>query len=315
MFEIKNKLFLAPLAGITDIHFRNICKQFGADIVYTELISVEGLNFQSQKTYKLLNFSENERPIGIQLFGSKPESFAKAVKVVEKLKPDFIDLNLGCSVKKVNKSGAGSILLQDIKKVQRIIIAMKENTYIPITAKIRLGWKENYGIEIAQALEEVGIEFLVIHGRLAKQQFTGKADWYSIGKIAKSVNIPIIGNGDIFTAEDAIEKLNKYPIASIMIGRGVLGNPWIFKQIKELMSKNSILTKPSIKDKINILKKHYNMAYKDAPNENTIKYMRKHFHWYVKGIPNIKKYKILINKTVNFNEVKNILNEIIKEAQ
>jgi len=314
MFKIKNSIILAPLAGISDSFFRQICKDFGADISYSELISAEGIVHNSYKTHQLLEFSEKERPIGIQLFGENPQSLGYAVKNINNISPDFFDLNLGCSVKKVNKAGAGSILLKDLDKIKKIIHAMTNNTNLPISAKIRIGWDKNIGIEIATMLQEAGVSFIAIHGRTAKQQFTGNADWDTIKKIKENVEIPIIGNGDIKTPEDAVKKMIYSNVDGIMIGRGALGNPWIFRQIKEIQNVGKVLTIPSIEDKINILRKHYKMFYNSIENENQLISMRKFFHWYTKGIPNIKKYKNLINKTINYREIMKVLDNITKEA-
>ena len=312
MINPKSKIFLAPLAGITDSTFRIICREHGADVVYTELISADAIYHNSKKTFEMMKFSQKERPIGIQLFGSDIEIMANAVRKSEELSPDFIDINLGCSIKKINKQGHGAALLRDLRKMKDIMISAVSSSSIPVSAKMRIGWNKDRGVDIAQILEKSGVSFIAVHGRTAIQKFEGESDWESIKKIKESVKIPVIGNGDIFTAEQAVEKWKFAKTDSIMIGRGSFGNPWIFTQIKELVSTGKIQTNPDIYDRMEILEKHYKMACANDNDDSQIKLMRKHFHWYVYGIPDTRHYKEIVNNTVDLQKVLNIIEEIKK---
>ncbi len=308
--DISGKLFLAPLAGITDSIFRKICKQNGADFVCTELVSVEALLYENERTMSMLDFSADEKPIGVQLFGSKASSFKTAVKSIEHLDYDYLDINMGCSVKKVLKTGSGAALLKDTGNIFQIVNAVKKVSKKPVSCKIRLGFSENNGIEIAKAIEEAGADFITVHGRLAIQKFNGMSDWDSIGRIRDSIQIPVIGNGDIFTYNDALNKIGKTD--AIMIGRGAMGNPWIFRQIKECISKKETIFVPNTHDRIMLLKSHYEMG--DTENDNYIRTMRKYFHWYSKGIHSIRKYREKINNTTDYSVIKEIIHEIDQEV-
>ncbi len=308
--NIKGKLFLAPLAGITDSQFRKICREQGADIVCTELISSNAIAYKNPKTLKMLTIKEDERPIGIQLFGSDCEIVKRAVEKINLLKPDFIDINMGCSVKKINKSGAGSVLLKNIKNVFSIASAVKKNTDYPVSAKIRLGYSEDNAEKIALTLQDAGVSFITVHGRLAKQRFSGKANWERIDDIKKKLRIPVIGNGDIFTWEQAVSKIDKHSADAIMIARGALGNPWIFRQIKEFMRTGKMEYNPSTEERIMILKSHYESG--NTEDIFFIRSMRKHFHWYTKCINNIRKYRNRVNEIDDYSEIRKVFDEILQ---
>lgn len=309
--NISGKLFLAPMAGITDSFFRNICRQYGADIVCTELISVQGLIHGNSETMRMLSFREAERPIGVQLFGSKPQSFEKAVKKIEQSDFDFIDINMGCSVKKVMKTGSGAALLDKPEIIGDIIKAVCSVTDKPVSCKIRLGLKHNNSIDIAQKAQDAGISFITVHGRTSMQKFSGNADWASIYEIAENIDIPVIGNGDIGNAYTALEHINKGVVAGIMIGRAALSSPWIFRQIRDVEHDRPIYC-PDINERISLIVKHYESG--NTEDRNHIRKMRKHFHWYTKGLKNIRRYREMINRTENYKEIEEILDELSKKA-
>ncbi|HAF08072.1 MAG: tRNA dihydrouridine synthase DusB [bacterium] len=311
--DVRGKIFLAPLAGITDTYFRRVCKWFGVDITYSELISADGLYRNSKKTFLLTNFSEEERPFGIQIFGKDPEILSNATMKLNELLPDFLDINLGCSVKKVVKQGYGSALLKDFRNLKDAVISVVSSTRLPVSCKMRLGYNIDKGIKIAQILQDCGVSFIAVHGRVATSLFSGKADWESIKKIKENVNIPVIGNGDLQTPEDALILWEESKVDGIMIGRGSLGNPWIFKQIKDLI-KNGKYEKPSLEEKVDVLRKHYKLATDDGKRKENIYIMRKHFHWYLKGVKNIKVFKERINRTTDYSEIMEILKRIEKNG-
>lgn len=228
--DIENRLFLAPLAGLTDSPFRQIARKHGASLVFTELISVEGIVRNNIKTMELLEFHEGERPLGMQIFGNNPLRMGEAAKIVTDRRPDLIDINMGCCVQKVCSSGSGAALLKDPVQVNAVAGAVVKNTHLPVTAKIRLGWDDdsrNYR-DVVKALEDAGVSMISVHGRTRAQKYTGIADWDAISEIAAMSRVPVVGNGDIDGHADALRRLETSGCAAVMIGRGALGNPWIF---------------------------------------------------------------------------------------
>lgn len=311
--DVRGKIFLAPLAGITDTYFRRICKRFGADFTYSELISADGLYRNSKKTFLLAYFTDEERPFGIQIFGKDPEILSNSTMKLNELSPDFIDINLGCSVKKVIKQGYGSALLKDFRNLKDAIISVVSSTRLPVSCKMRLGFNVDKGLKIAQILQDCGVSFITVHGRIATSLFSGKSDWSSIKLIKENVSIPVVGNGDINTPEDAVRLWEKSKVDSIMIGRATLGNPWIFKQIKDFL-KNGKYEIPSLEERVQILKEHYKLATDDGKKKENIYIMRKHFHWYLKGVKNIKFFKERVNRTIDYSEIMDILDKILKNG-
>ena len=305
--NVRDKLFLAPLAGITDSSFRNICIEHGADIVCSELISAMGLIHNSAKSFRLMDFSPSGHTAGIQLFGSHAAHLAEAARIAAGQSPDFIDINMGCSVKKVVRTGSGAAMLRNPALIEQCVSAVKKSVNIPVSAKIRLGWDSDNALEIARAVQNGGASFISVHGRTAVQGFSGNADWDSIADIKNKLTIPVIGNGDIDSPCKALEK-ESYGIDSIMIGRGAMGNPFIFRNIKSLKAEGAY-PEVNATEKIACLRKHYTMAGRQN-DVSFIKYMRKHFHWYTKGIRNIKKYREIINYTESYSEVEQILDEL-----
>lgn len=305
--NVRDKLFLAPLAGITDSGFRNICIEHGADIVCTELISAMGLIHNSAKSFRLIDFSPSVHTAGIQLFGSSPAHLAEAARIAAGQSPDFIDINMGCSVKKVVRTGSGAAMLRNPALIEQCVSAVSQSVNVPVSAKIRLGWDSSNAPEIARAVQNGGASFISVHGRTAVQGFSGNADWDSIADIKNEITIPVIGNGDIDSPHRALE-MKSYGIDSIMIGRAAMGNPFIFRNIKSLEAEGAY-SEVTAAEKIACLRKHYTMAGRQN-DVSFIKYMRKHFHWYTKGIRNIKKYREIINYTESYSEVEQILDQL-----
>lgn len=307
--DLKGKLILAPIAGITDSPYRQICRAHGADVTYSELVSADGLMRKSRKTVKLMEFTERERPYGIQIFGGTVEAMAAGCEEASDMNPDFIDINLGCSVPKIIKQGYGSALLKSLSHLKDIVTAVVSSTRLPVSAKMRLGYNSVRGVDIARVLEKCGVSFIAVHGRLAVQQFTGRADWEEIKRIKESVSVPVIGNGDIKTPEDALRMWDESKVDAIMIGRASFGHPWIFSQIKSYMSCGRY-EEPALEERINLLREHYILACGDGKRKERIREMRKHFHWYVKGIPHAKQFKERINRTEDLSEIMEITDKI-----
>lgn len=285
-------IILAPMEDITDPPFRRICKRMGADLMYTEFISSEGLIRDAVKSIQKLDFEEMERPIGVQLFGHDVESMKRAAEMATEAKPDVIDINFGCPVRKVVNKGAGAGMLQNIPQMVKITAAVVKSTPLPVTVKTRLGWDENSKniVSIAEQLQDVGIQGLTIHGRTRAQLYRGHADWTLIGEVKNNprMQIPIIGNGDITSAEKALEMKNRYGVDGIMIGRAIIGNPWIFREIKHYLQTGDLLPPPELKERIAVCLEHLDQSIAWKGERRGIYEMRMHYSNYFKGYPNIK---------------------------
>lgn len=308
---VDRKIWLAPLAGYTDKAFRTICKENEADVVVTEMVSAAGLTYNSAKTFAYADFLEKNRPVGIQLFGSKPENFVEAIDKIIDRKPDFIDINMGCPMRRIVNNGSGSAMLLQPQKAFTIVEEMKkqlEKLKIPLSVKIRSGWDEKlYDIvAFAKGLEAAGADILIVHPRTRKQMFTGKSDWEIIRVIKNKLTIPVVGNGDITTVGDALEMFEETECDSVMIGRGALGQPWIFSEIKSFLLTNRKLS-ISYSKKIKVIEKHLKLAMKYDEKRTALLKMRKHFTYYTKGYPDSSKVRKSIYETFN-PEV--IINEI-----
>ena len=289
------------MEDITDPAFRAICRKYGADLMYTEFISSEGLIRDAIKSIRKLNISDFERPIGIQIFGHDINSMKKAAELAEAAQPDLIDINFGCPVRKVVSKGAGAALLKDIKRMIEMTKAVVQSTSLPVTVKTRLGWDENSKIiaEIAEQLQDTGIKALSIHARTRTQVYSGIADWTLIGEIKNNprITIPIFGNGDIDSPKKALEMKEKYKVDGLMIGRASIGNPWIFKQVKEYLINGNLIPEPDLHERIAVCKEHLLLSVKEKGERSGILEMRKHFKGYFKGVKNIKEYKISLLQT------------------
>ncbi|HIP37513.1 MAG TPA: tRNA dihydrouridine synthase DusB [Crocinitomix sp.] len=307
-------LLLAPMEDVSDPPFRALCKQYGADLMYTEFISSEGLIRDAAKSVMKLDIYEYERPIGIQIFGHDIESMKKTTEIVAQTNPDIIDINYGCPVKKVACKGAGAGILQDIPKMVKMTKVIVEMTNLPVTVKTRLGWDEDskHIVEVAERLQDVGIEALSIHGRTRKQMYKGQADWTLIKAVKDNhrIKIPIFGNGDIDSPQKAVEYKQKYGVDGIMIGRAAIGNPWIFNEIKHYIKTGQELAPPTIKERADVALKHLEMSIKWKGEILAINEMKRHYSNYFKGIPHFKDYRIKLVTSFDLNEVKDTLNEI-----
>jgi nifR3 family TIM-barrel protein len=302
------------MEDVSDPPFRALCKQHGADVLYTEFISSEGLIRDATKSTIKLDIYDFERPIGIQIFGYQIESMRLAAEICEKEKPEFIDINYGCPVKKVANKGAGAGILKDIPKMIAMTKEIVNSTNIPVTVKTRLGWDENtkYIVEVAERLQDVGIKALSIHGRTRKQMYKGEADWSLIGEVKNNpkMHIPIFGNGDINTPEKVAEAKNKYGVDGVMIGRAAIGYPWIFNEIKHYLKTGSHLPPPNIKDRVAACKQHLKHSVEWKGEILGIAEMKRHYTNYFKGIPYFKDYRIKMVTSNNQNEIEQILNEV-----
>ncbi len=298
--KLPSPLVLAPVAGYTDSSFRKICVRHGCGLTMTELISAEGIVRTNKKTIELLAFSDEERPLAIQIFGRKPDVMGKAASVVELLRPDVIDINMGCPAKKVCGSGNGAALLKDPDLVFRITDSVVKSTSIPVSAKIRIGWDDNSlnYLDIVKALEAGGVSFITVHGRTRAQQYTGLADWNVIQEICESSNVPVIGNGDIDSYEKAHEMMKFSGCKAVMIGRGAFGNPWIFSG-----------RIPSVEEIVQQVKEHLDLAIEEH-GERGIHMMRKHIVKYIHGIKNAAKARGAIVIATDRDEIFRILDTL-----
>ncbi len=284
--NIKGKAALAPMAGVTDRAFREICKEFGASLLTSEMVSAKGLIYDSEKTIDLIKHSNFEKPFSIQLFGSTPEDLAKATQLVQKYNPDIIDINMGCPAPKIVNNGSGSALMKNPKLCGEIVRAVVKESSVPVTVKIRAGWDENFttAVDTAKYCEDGGAMAITVHGRTRKQMYSGKVDLEIIKKVKEAVKISVIGNGDVNSFEDAQNMINYTNCDMVAIGRGALGNPWIFKEINEWFDNNNIIEKPDLSEKVEIMKYHIKKMCDYKGENRGIKEARKHISWYLKGI-------------------------------
>jgi tRNA-dihydrouridine synthase B len=308
-------LLLAPMEDVSDPPFRAVCKDKGADLMYTEFISSEGLIRDAIKSRQKLDIFDYEKPVGIQIFGGDEESLSLAAKIVDVTNPDLLDINFGCPVKKVAMRGAGAGVLKDLDLMVRLTEAVVKSTNLPVTVKTRLGWDdENRNIEeVAERLQDVGIKALSIHGRTRAQMYKGSADWDLIGKVKNNprITMPIFGNGDIDSPQKALEYKNRYGIDGIMIGRAAIGYPWIFDEIKHFLKTGEILPPPSIEDRVEVCKKHLHKSFEWKGPIVGIFEMRRHYANYLKGLPGIKDYRYQLVTLKTVEEIDAILDEIV----
>jgi tRNA-dihydrouridine synthase B len=307
-------LLLAPMEDVSDPPFRALCKKHGADMMYTEFISSEGLIRDAVKSVQKMDIFEYERPIGVQIFGSDEESMVQAAQIIERVKPDLIDINYGCPVKKVACKGAGAGLLQDIPKMVRLTKAVVNAVNVPVTVKTRLGWDDSTKniVETAERLQDIGIEALTIHGRTRKQMYKGEADWSLIGAVKNNqrMSIPIFGNGDIDSPEKARLYRDTYGVDGIMIGRASIGYPWIFNEIKQFLASGEIINPPTFQERLDAIEEHLNFSIQWKGEKVGIAEMKRHYGNYFKGIPHFKTYKSALVMANELVEVKEIIREI-----
>ena len=308
--ELENNIILAPMAGVTDLPFRVICKELGAGMVCTEMVSSRALFYSDEKTKKLLNTKGEKRPISFQVFGSDEESMGYSSKYLSEF-ADIIDINMGCPAPKVVKNGDGSKLLLDLEQAENIIKAVVKNAKVPVTLKIRKGWDKDHIVatELAKIAEKNGISAITIHGRTRTEFFSGDVDLDIIKKVKESVNIPVIGNGNIIDEESAKRMFEYTGVDGIMIGRGSYGNPWIFNKIKHYLETGEKLKDPSIHEKFELIKKHINLLVKEKGENVAIKEFRKHIAWYTKNLKNSSAFRSKVNTIDTKQELLNLLNE------
>ena len=310
--ELENNLILAPMAGVTDKPFRIICKKFGPGLVCTGMGSSRAMFHNDQKTKRLFDTEGEKRPVSFQIFGSDEETLAYATKYVSGF-ADIIDFNMGCPAPKVVKNGDGSRLLLDLPKAKKMIETVVNNSSVPVTLKFRTGWDKEHIVatEVAKIAEECGVSAITIHGRTRSEYYSGKANLEIIRKVKESVNIPVIGNGDVVDEISAKEMFEKTGVDGIMIGRGSFGNPWIFREIKYYLETGEFLDKPKNTEKLEIIKEHINLAV-EQKGEIAIKELRKHIAWYVKGLKNSSEFRNNINKIETKEELEKALEEYFK---
>lgn len=309
-------LLLAPMEDVSDPPFRAVCKDNGADLMYTEFISSEGLIRDAIKSRRKLDIYDYEKPIGIQIFGGDEDAMAMSAKIVETVQPDLLDINFGCPVKKVAMRGAGAGVLKDIDLMVRLTEACVKSTNLPVTVKTRLGWDENSKNieEVAERLQDVGIKALAIHGRTRSQMYKGEADWTLIDKVKNNprINIPIFGNGDINSPQKAADYKKRFNVDGMMIGRAAIGYPWIFREIKHFLQTGEELAPPTVEERVAVCKKHLQLSLDWKGQKVGINEMRTHYTNYLKGLPNIKEYRMKLVTTSDLDEIMAILDEVQK---
>ncbi|TRZ82803.1 MAG: tRNA dihydrouridine synthase DusB [Sediminibacterium sp.] len=307
-------LLLAPMEDVSDPPFRAVCKENGADLMYTEFISSEGLIRDAIKSRQKLDIFDYERPVGIQIFGGDEEAMALCTKIVDTVNPDLIDINFGCPVKKVVTKGAGAGVLKDLDLMVRLTEAVVKSTNLPVTVKTRLGWDESSKNihEAALRLQDVGVKALAIHGRTRVQMYKGEADWTLIGEIKNDprIHIPIFGNGDINSPEKTLEYKNRYGVDGIMIGRAAIGYPWIFREIKHFLETGERRADPTIEERVEVARQHLIKSMQWKGPIAGINEMRRHYANYLRGLPNIKEYRNKLVRINNQKEIEEVLDEI-----
>jgi nifR3 family TIM-barrel protein len=320
-FPVPNPIpiYLAPMAGVSESPFRRLCHQHGADVVVTEFLSAEGIRRENPATVSKLRFSQEERPIGVQIFGSDPTAMADAAAMVTDLfEPDFVDINFGCPVKKVVRRNGGSGCLRDMPLVQSIIRAVSAATHLPVTCKIRSGWNEEMRtpVEIALRCQDAGVRVLALHARTRTQMYTGSANWDEIAQVAEALDIPVLGNGDIKTAEDARRMHAHTKCDGIMIGRGSFGQPWIFRQARALIDGGTVPETPGVHERFAVALDHARMVveYQIDPVGAALEF-RKHLGWYVKGLPNSAELRKVLHQVRDFAEVEGIFSAYLQDYE
>lgn len=307
-------VLLAPMEDVTDPSFRYICKQFGADMMYTEFVSSDGLIRDARKTLEKLNIYNYERPIGIQLYGHLIDAMVESAKIVEEAQPDLIDINFGCPVKKIANRGAGSGMMREPDKMVEMTRQIVQAVKLPVTVKTRLGWDEDSKIivELAERLQDVGIAALTIHGRTRAQLYKGEADWTLIGEVKRNprMKIPIIGNGDIDSAVKAKEMFDKYGVDGIMVGRATYGRPWIFKEIKHYLTTGEPLPEPNVRERVELAKTHLAKSVEVKGDKVGILEMRRHFSSYFKALPNFRDTRMTLVTSLDIDELNKTLDYI-----
>jgi tRNA-dihydrouridine synthase B len=316
---IETPFVLAPLAGVSDSPFRRLAREQGAGAVYTEMVSADGLIRGNAATMDYLAFEPEERPIGVQLFGSDPAIMAEATRIISDLpadrRPDMVDINMGCPVRKVVNRCAGAALLQDVPRIERIVRAMSDASSLPVTAKIRLGWDGDSRnvVEVARALEGAGAQAVAIHARTRAEKFEGLAHWDLIGEAKRAVGITVIGNGDVRSAEDAVRMLTETGCDGVMLGRAAFGDPWVFRRIRALAERGEVLAPPTAQERLEAGVRHLALLVSSAGERVAAREMRKHVAWYIKGLPHSARVREQVNRTRTAAEMVELMNGYLAE--
>ncbi|MCG8343287.1 MAG: tRNA dihydrouridine synthase DusB [Chlorobiales bacterium] len=314
---IERPVILAPMEDVTDRSFRKICKKFGADIVYTEFVSAEALRRGVEKSLQKMLFEEYERPAVIQIFGNSEEAMAEAAAIAETYSPNYLDINFGCPAKKVADKGAGAALLREPEKMTRIVASVVKAVSIPVTVKTRIGWdRDSINIlDIIPRLEDAGIEAIAVHGRTRSEMYKGTADWNWIARVKEHAKIPVIANGDIWSAQDALAMFDHTGADGIMIGRGSIGNPFIFRQVKELLQHGAVTTFPDFRDRIAVAIEHLRCSVEFKGEKYGTLEMRRHYATYLKGLPRVSRVRDKLVREDNWRDVIEILGEYEIECE
>jgi len=309
--QLANPVILAPMAGVTDLPFRLLAKEMNCGLVYSEMVSDKGLLYKNCHTVDMLQIDDRERPVSIQIFGSDPVSMATAAKLVEQAGPDIIDINMGCPTPKIIKNGSGSALMQTPDLAYRIMASVVEAVKVPVTVKFRKGWNLTSvnAVEMAMLAEKAGISAVAIHGRTREQFYSGTADWSIIRQVKQSVGIPVIGNGDICTPQDAERMLLETGCDGLMIGRGAQGNPWIFRQVAHYLSTGQLLPVPTALERLSLMMRHLDMLVEYKGEHLGIREMRRHGAWYTKGLPHSSELRLRFNQAVCKDDFRAALEE------
>jgi nifR3 family TIM-barrel protein len=314
--EVNPPIVLAPMAGVTNHPFRLICRKFGAGMVWTEMISSCGIFYRNTKTLKMFDWTDEERPVVAQIFGADPQIMAIAAKVVEDAGADAIDINMGCPVPKVRKTGSGAALVEDLKTAQRVIDAVVRAVKIPVTVKTRKGINEHLitAIDIARIAEDTGVSAVTIHGRTVVQGYSGSADWSIISQVKSAVNIPVIGNGDVQSPLDAKRMLDETGCDGVMIGRGALGNPWIFQRTVHFLATGHLMPEPTCEERLQIAREHLHLMVDEFGEERGIREMRGQLGWYIKGVPGAAKFRRMVSTASSLEEIEEIIAQAREEC-
>lgn len=312
-FQTENNVFLAPMAGVTDSAFRRICRRFGCGLVYTEMVSAKALYYGDRKTNKMLAVHEEEKPFAVQIFGSEPDIMAQMASTAAATGASLLDINMGCPAPKIVNNGEGSALMKDTDKIYRIVSAVSKVSSVPVTVKLRKGFDEAHcnALEAAKAAQAGGAAAVTVHGRTREQYYSGKADWDVIGAVKAALEIPVIGNGDIFCAQDAVDMLSYTGCDAVMIGRGAQGNPFLFRQIGELLQTGQVHYVPTLQDKVDTMLAQLAMMVVDKGEYIAVREARKHAAWYLKGEKHSASVRGAVNNAQNAEELKNILQSIL----
>lgn len=312
-FQTENNVFLAPMAGVTDSAFRRICRRFGCGLVYTEMVSAKALYYGDKKTNRMLAVHEEEKPFAVQIFGSEPDIMAQTASIAVGTGASLLDINMGCPAPKIVNNGEGSALMKDIDRIYRIVSAVSKTSGVPVTVKLRKGFDEAHcnALEAAKAAQAGGAAAVTVHGRTREQYYSGKADWDVIGAVKAALDIPVIGNGDIFCAQDAADMLSYTGCDAVMVGRGAQGNPFLFRQIGELLQTGQVTYTPNLQDKVDTMLAQLAMMVADKGEYIAVREARKHAAWYLKGEKHSATVRGAVNNAQNAEELKNILQSIL----